>query len=170
LFDALISFSDLVQRVSFCNYLNFAAGGDLERFVETFTAILLAAENPDAAINEIAGRDRQRFVFDTHEHETAIRAQSSDAISHGIDRIAGAEDHIGAACCSKTLAITDNFIRTQFANYFIFICRARDGDRTEADSSVRGGRTFLRKIAIGGARTSATRRRASLAFINYSPP
>jgi hypothetical protein len=54
--------------------------------------------------------DRQRFVLETHEHETAIRAQAGDAIGHGIDRIARAEDHIGAACCSKTLAITDNFV------------------------------------------------------------
>ena len=57
LFDALISFSDLVQNVSFGNHLNFAAGGDLERFVEIFTAILLTAENPKAAINETAGMD-----------------------------------------------------------------------------------------------------------------
>ena len=71
---------------------------------------------------------------ETHEHKTAIRAQSGDAISHRIHRVACAEDHISAACCRKTLAITNNFVGTQFANHFILICRARDGDRREPGS------------------------------------
>jgi hypothetical protein len=42
-------------------------------------------------------------------------------ISHGIDRIARAEDHIGAPCRSKILAIADNSVSAQFADQFVLI-------------------------------------------------
>jgi hypothetical protein len=71
LLDAFVGSGDLVERISFRHHLNFAGGGDLERFIEVFAAVLLAAENPDAAHDEIAGMDRQRFVLETHEHQPA---------------------------------------------------------------------------------------------------
>jgi hypothetical protein len=58
LLDALVGCGNLVESVSFRDDLNFAGGGDLERFVEIFAAVLLAAENPDAAHDEIAGMER----------------------------------------------------------------------------------------------------------------
>ena len=54
--DALVSCGDLVESVSLVITLTLPGGGDLERFVKIFVAVLLATENSvDAVADSIAG-------------------------------------------------------------------------------------------------------------------
>jgi hypothetical protein len=56
--DAFISFGDLVERLRLGHDFNLARGGDLQGFVQVFAIILLAAEDVDAAHDQIAEMDR----------------------------------------------------------------------------------------------------------------
>jgi hypothetical protein len=140
LFDALVGRGDFGQRIRFCNHFNFAGGGDLERFVEKSrlfcwlprTRIRRAMRSPGWT-----GSGLFSIPMSTRRPSGRSPAMLSAMAS---TELLVPEDHIGAACCSKTLAITDNVVGTQFANHFVLICRARDGDRNEPG---RGGKTSI---------------------------
>jgi len=132
--NALVGLRRFDQRVGFNYRFDFSLGYIIQRFEEIFGAILLAADDFDALEEQLDQRDRKRFRVGAHNDESTVRAQTLNAVHHGIGRVGGAEDDVGAARCGKALSVTDNFIRAQLANHLVLIGGMRNRDGLKARS------------------------------------
>lgn len=86
----------LGERVRFCDDLHLSLRDVVQRFVEKLAAVLLRADDLDAAKDQIRRRQGQRLRLEAHHHEAAVRARPLDRIGPRVVGVAGAEDDVGA--------------------------------------------------------------------------